>query len=262
MKLQWFGTASLLITEGRTVIAFDPFGGIPLRNEHPEREPVPYEEALRTARHVFVTHGHFDHILQIPALYASSDTVIHATATPCQTLLRQGMPEKQLHRIVPQESLVIGEISVRFYQGRHCKFDFPLIVKTALRPSLWLHLPHMLRLLRWNKAYPENGEILFYEITAGGKRVQIMGSMGLDDNTDYPTGADWLLLPYQGRSDLPSYGETIVKRLRPKAVLLDHYDDSFPPMTAQINTAALEARLTEGYQIPCHVLQKGQTYLL
>ena len=206
MTLQWYGTAALLLRENDTVIAFDPFGGIPLTCSHPEKESVPHAEAFRTAHDVFVTHGHFDHILQIPSLYASADTVIHATVTPCATLLRQGLPKRQLRTVAPGQTVTAGDFTLRLYQGRHCVFDVPIIVQTVLRSSLWLHLPHMLRLLRWNRRYPENGEILLYEITANGKRVQIMGSMGLDAHTDYPTGADVLVLPCQGRSDLPAWG--------------------------------------------------------
>ncbi len=262
MTLQWFGTATLMLRENGTVIVFDPFGGIPLTSSHPEREEVPHAEAFLTAHDVFVTHGHFDHILQIPSLYASTDTVIHATATPCETLLRHGISQQQLHTVAPGQTLTIGDFTLRLYQGRHCVFDLPIILQTVLQPSLWRHLPHMLRLLRWNKAYPENGEILFYEITANDKRVQIMGSMGLDDHTDYPTDADVLVLPYQGRSDLLTYGEKLVRRLRPKSVLLDHYDNSFPPMTMQVDTTAFETRMTDTLHIPCHALRQEQIYYL
>lgn len=62
-----------------------------------------------------------------------------------------------------------------------------------------------------------------------------------------PTGADVLVLLFQGRSDPSHLGESLVRRLRPKAVLLDHYDDSFPPMTARIDTTAFEALIQEKY---------------
>ena len=106
------------------------------------------------------------------------------------------------------------------------------------------------------------GETVFYEVSAEGKRVQIMGSLGLDPNTDYPTGADVLILPFQGRSDLEAYAAPIVRSLAPKQVLLDHYDDSFPPMTTQVETARFEALLTREYGIPCSALRKNETITL
>ena len=83
MKLKWYGTAALLVSDGQTAIAFDPFLGIRRGNLHPEKISDSDAGELAQASDVFVTHGHFDHIIQIPALYAGGSTVIHATAAPC-----------------------------------------------------------------------------------------------------------------------------------------------------------------------------------
>ena len=253
MKLTWFGTAALLLVSGSTSIAFDPFLGIAPGDK--TGAPAGEAPALERAEDVFVTHGHFDHILQIPAL--CPQTRIHATKTPCRTL--QELPN--LVEIAPGQALDVGPFKIRVCQGRHCRFDAGIVCKTAFSPRVWRRPRHMLRLLRWNRRYPENGETLFYEVCAEGKRVQIMGSLGLDENTDYPTGADVLILPYQGRSDLAACALPIVKRLAPKSVLLDHYDDSFPPMTAQIDTREIETQLNRR-GIPCRALKRDETITL
>ncbi|MCR4951559.1 MAG: hypothetical protein K6A40_09585, partial [Solobacterium sp.] len=80
-----------------------------------------------------------------------------------------------------------------------------------------------------------------------------MGSMNLLDE-DYPEGADLLILPFQGRSDIDSFGEQIIRRLKPKTVLLDHYDDAFPPMSGTVETASFEALLKDRYGIPCRAM--------
>ena len=252
MKLTWFGTAALLLESGGTAIAFDPFLGIAPGDG--EGKPAASARALGRVPDVFVTHGHFDHIIQIPAI--CPEARIYATATPCETLRRRGL--KSLHEIAAGQIMEIGPFTVRTCPGRHCRFDAALIRKTAFSRRVWKNLRHMCRLLRWNRQYPENGEILFYEVCAEEKRVQILGSLGLDPATDYPAGADVLILPYQGRSDLEAYALPIVQRLAPKRVLLDHYDDTFPPMTAQIDTAAFEALLKHA-GIPCRALRAGET---
>ena len=146
----------------------------------------------------------------------------------------------------------------RLYQGRHCAFDLPIILGTVLRPAFFGHLGDVLRLQRLRRDYPENGEILFYEFSEGDKRLQVMGSLNLDADTAYPTGADALVMAFQGRSDIDRYALPFVERLRPKRVLLDHYDDAFPPMSADVDTRAFVRAVRERYGIPCAAMVRGE----
>lgn len=100
---------------------------------------------------------------------------------------------------------------------------------------------------------------MFYEVQTANCRVQIMGSMNLDGKTEYPVGADLLVLPFQGRSDQDRYALQFIERLRPKAVVLDHYDDSFPPLTVQIDTGDFQKTVEERYGISCTPLTKHRT---
>ena len=249
MKLTWFTTAAFTLTDGGTTLAFDPFLGLPLGKRWPDLGGKEFSAAAA----VFVTHGHVDHILEIPALLKGSEAFIYASRTPCRTLRRHGVPGDRLREIRPGETADVGSFRVTAYPGRHCTFDGPLIRQTILSPRLWKHIFRALRLLLYVPEYPEKGETLFYEVTAGERRIQIMGSMGRDPAVDYPTGADALILPYQGRSDLVDCGLALVERLRPKAVYLDHFDDSFPPLTAAIDTRPFIDLLT-GRGIPCRAL--------
>ena len=63
MKLKWYGTAALLVFDEQSVIAFDPFLGICHGDSHPERISMNGVGALMPVSDVFVTHGHFDHII-------------------------------------------------------------------------------------------------------------------------------------------------------------------------------------------------------
>lgn len=246
MKLCWYSTAAFTLTEGETMIAFDPFLGLPLGRRWPDLDGNVFREAAA----VFVTHGHFDHILELPVLLSGSDAPIYATAAPCRTLQKHGVSGDRLRTIRPGDRVEVGPFQVCAYQGRHCKFDGPLIRQMVTRPRLWKHLPRAARLLRYLIEYPEKGETLFYEVIAGDRRIQVMGSLGLDAAVGYPTGADTLILPYQGRSDLAAYGWPLVERLRPRTVYLDHFDDSFPPLTGTIDTTPFCDLLTSR-GIPC-----------
>ena len=257
MKLTWLGTAALLLQTDDITVAVDPFPGLPL--DEPIDRQIPDRALFERADCVLVTHGHFDHIQFIPALYGEGDCPVYATETPCRTLESKGFPNHRLHRIAPGDAFDLGSLHIRTWQGRHCHFDFPLVVRTLGSPRSLTHPARLARLLKLNKEYDEAGEILFYEVTDGTCRLQIMGSLGLDDATDYPTGADWLILPYQGRSDLVDYALPLVERLAPKAVLLDHYDDAFPPMSSAIDPAPVVSAIPQRLGIPCRALQKYET---
>ena len=96
MQLTWMGTAALLLRQDETTLAVDPFPGLPL--EEPVDRAVPAEDRRRfqEAGHVLVTHGHFDHIQFIPALYREKTCPVFATVTPCRTMADHGLPRERL----------------------------------------------------------------------------------------------------------------------------------------------------------------------
>ena len=259
MKIIWHGTAALTLSCGGVTLAVDPFIGMPVGMSGGERLNSQRADALRKADAVLATHGHFDHIYDIPALYAGSATPVYATKTPVTTLTEKGVKPDRLYTLTPGQSIVIGSFCVTAYQSRHCTFDLAVILKTVFRKAAVRHPKRLFDLLRLNRDYPENGETLFYEITADGKRLQIMGSMGMADGADYPTGADLLILPFQGTGNPAATVRPIVDRLKPKRILLDHYDDAFPPLSAQIATERFEREMCEK-GIPCRAMRAGKVY--
>lgn len=262
MKLTWYGTACILMEDETQKIIFDPFCGVPVHGfTHPERM-LPYKDIFRQVPVVMVTHGHFDHILQIPYIYPGTDVKIHCTKTPCQTLHKRGIPAGKLQQISPGFQADFGAFHITAYQGRHCRFDAPLLAETICRKAFFRHPVHLYHLIKANLQFPENGEILFYEITWHQYRIHLMGSMNLDPSVSYPTGADLLILPLQGRSDQDEYALQFVERLKPKAILLDHCDDAFPPFSQDVDVSGFIQNVKERYGIPCSRIAKEQTVSL
>ena len=259
MKIKWYGTAAVMLESRGFRIAVDPFLGMPLKDSLLRRRLLAAH--FRTAKAVLVTHGHFDHILDIPRLYRGSDTPIYATKTPCLTLYRQGVGKEQLHKIQPGDSFTIGGFTIRVYQGRHCRFDAGVILSTAFKKDTILNPKRLLDLLKINRRYQENGETLIYEIEAEGKRLQLLGSMGIYLSVPYPTGADAMILPFQGTSCPARTVAPIIGTLQPRSVYLDHYDDAFPPMSSQVRTIDFTAKLIR-HGIPCEAMQYGKTYII
>lgn len=231
MEITWYGTASILLVTSGTSLLFDPFLKYLPEGYEPDELCGKREKVFGTAANILITHGHLDHLSSVPTLYRNKPCTVFVTDTPAATLTKQGFPETKIHRITPGDVLQFPDISVCVYQGKHIRFDAGLILPKVFRLSSWRQFPRLIHLLKLNFQHKENNEIVFYEIRAEEKRIQIMGSADLADGVEYPTGADALILPHQGRSDINSHNEAIIKKLKPKRVLLDHYDDAFPPVS-------------------------------
>ena len=73
----------------------------------------------------------------------------------------------------------------------------------------------------------------------------MLGSMELDPDTVYPENADLLILPYQGKENMAEAAMEIVERLKPARILLDHFDDAFPPVSEEVDTRPFKKAMDE-----------------
>ncbi|MBQ5441096.1 MAG: hypothetical protein IIU36_02370, partial [Firmicutes bacterium] len=157
-----------------------------------------------------------------------------------KSLKRDGLDPEQLHLIQPGYKEKIGNLEIEAYQGRHCKFDLPIVIKTLVNKRTLKNVKRLKEIQALRKDYLEEGEMLFYELRYEGKRIQVMGSMGMDPDTEYPIGADLLIMALQGRNDQDKYAMQFVDKLKPKRIMLYHIDDSFPPMSGEVDTLGFE----------------------
>ena len=259
MQLLWTNTASIALKSGETILVFDPFLGLPAQPDAVERKRL--LGVYRRASAILVTHGHFDHILHIPLVTRRHPVLVYTTKTPAKTLEKAGLDPELICEIRPGSQIQIGSFEIEAYQGKHCRFDGKILRSTLFGERTRRMLPKMLRLIRYMFTYREHGEILMYELRCEGKRIQVLGSMNLDAKTEYPTDADLLILPLQGRSDQDTYALRIVEKLLPKWVLLDHYDDTFPPMTSPVDPGGFEENV-KGIDIPCERMEAYHLYTI
>ena len=232
MRLKWYGTATMLIEQDGTQLLFDPFLSL---NPNAFKPSI---DELSKIDNILVTHGHLDHIVDIPAIlnHGDGETKVYCTASPRETLISKGIEERKIRPITPGDVLIIRPFEVHIMKGKHIVFDKRLIMKTFFSPRVFRNWSNFRYLLNENKICSEAGETVIYDIRVRDERVLLLGSLNLDENTEYPKGADLLILPLQGRSDVSKYAMHIIDRLQPKKVLLDHFDDSFPPISSAVKT--------------------------
>lgn len=246
IRITWLGNASLQIEHGPTTLLIDPYISMP-RAEHPTDA-----SDFQKAQALLITHPHLDHLSSVSAIVQTCHPQIFGPPWACQ-LLEQSVPDPLLgsvslsarqrlflHPVHPRDHVSIGSIDIQVYASRHIQFD-PLLVIQTLNPFyIWKYKENARPLIRQNKHYTLHDEIVLYALHIGHQTLLVMGSLGLDDNTCYPVGADILFLPYQGSNFRLSIAKDILRRLQPKTVIVTHTDDAFPPVSRSIPTDDLK----------------------
>ena len=240
MKITWYGTATIGIDDGTTKLLFDPFVRM---NKRIETTPV---EGFAGFDAVFVTHGHLDHIYSLPALAEADKRVpFYCTETPKKTLVSRGAPEERIHVIAPGDTLRFGAFTVTVWPFRHIVFD-PIYILTVT-PKCVVMFPRLFWQAYMNRKMPENGEIVAYEISHGGKRIFLTGSFRDTPSVTYPKNVDLFILANGGSVFVPEKSAGFIEKYRPKAILVDHFDNAFPPVTRNVSVSRLQKKVGEAH---------------
>lgn len=230
MEINWFGTASIEIKNQSGKILFDPF--VPLTGSNVSTKIEDFDGFDV----IFVTHGHLDHIVNIPEIYKRNKNIkIYCSRTPYKTLLKKGVPEKNLIKISVGQTIYVYDFKIKIYQSKHAVLPKVLRLKTINSYLTSPNRKNLRFLIRENKNCREKGESLLYQIESENKVITLLGSLNLRDDLEYPTNSDILILPYNGWNDNLPPAERVINKLKPKKIFLDHYDNTFPPLTTDLD---------------------------
>ena len=232
LRLKWYGTATIILEQNGTSLLFDPF--LPLS----DKVFQPSIDEFSATDGIFVTHCHFDHTSAIPVVLEQSGNTlkVYGTKKTHDILISKGIDSSRICCITPGDTINIGPFEVRVVKSKHIVFSIGLIMRTLFNTRVLRYWSILIEILTAKENREHDTETVIFEINVYNKRVLLLGSLNLDAETEYATGADLLILPFQGHSDLCSYAMPIVSRLKPAKILLDHYDDTFPPFTTPIST--------------------------
>ncbi len=241
MNITWLGNASVLLQTGGEQLLFDPFAEL-IGGANPA-----VLDDFSGCSTIFATHGHFDHLYFVPDLMDGQDRTLFCTATPAGTVERYAEANDQIVSVRPGDTFRLGEVQVTVWKGSHIKSSLSYKLKKLCSLRILKYFRNARFIAYANRRFPENGETVCYEIRSEGKSVFVMGSLGLDPSVSYPTGMDVLILPFQGSDHLEEKAMDVIGRLRPRRIVLSHFDDAFPPLTENVPTTGLYRLITEKY---------------
>ncbi|MBF0118195.1 MAG: MBL fold metallo-hydrolase [Desulfobacterales bacterium] len=222
LKLKWLGTAGFHITYKDVEILLDPFISRP-EGANPFFSYTIYD--FERVKAILISHGHFDHVMDVPRLAKISEAKIIAPLICCKNLKKIGINPDRLYANEKTKIYELNHnISIEIIPSRHILFDSEMVLKTLLKifkgGIFFKLLPLVL-----NYPMGSNSEFL---LNFDGYKVLFSGSGGGDFHKLADFNPDCFLLPFAGRTDVIAHYMNAIKILSPKTVILHHFDNFYP----------------------------------
>lgn len=230
IKLTWFGTATIILEVDGEKLLFDPFFR---RNKKLEQPKI---DEFCNVDYIFNTHPHFDHLCDMPKILEKTEAQFYGCPVAYNRLKAQCVDvDNKVNKIYVNDTIFTKNSQIKVHSSKHITNDFGIILKTALQTVFKFKIHKAVEILSLHNDFRMGGEIVAFEIDADNKKLLLFGSAGLDEKANLPKDVDVLIWPYQGRSNMAKYSLPIIEKISPKLVVLDHFDDAFPPITGKVN---------------------------
>lgn len=236
-EIIWLGVAGFVLKYEDKVIVEDPY----LSHQH-KRELFKNFNLFDLERidAILISHGHFDHFADLPEVLERFDTDIY---------LNNGLvgktPKGNYKPLTENDETheLCDDISVRALRNAHIKFDAKLVFSTLgnivrsrkrFDSELWKMV-----------SYPSKCPYA-YVIKLPDYKILSMGSCALVDRNEdalRDEKVDLFCVPVQGRSDILDVAYSVIERVKPKNVLLYHWDNFYPPISRHVDVEPLVKRL-------------------
>ena len=240
MKLQWLGTAGFRVETGDSSFLIDPYLS---RNAQAKPLQTIKPGEISGAGQIFITHGHFDHLYDVPAIMAAGSSVVYCSEISAATLLREGADAGRVHAVTTDGYAIdFNGYRAEAFFSRHVKFDIPLVART-----LWRIGPGYRRLSSVHRSYPV-GQVLSWRFTINGYIMHHFGSGGSTPEELERLAArplDLLLVPLQGHTHICDIAFEYVRVLKPRMVIPHHQDDFYPPISTAVDVSPFVKKVRE-----------------
>jgi L-ascorbate metabolism protein UlaG (beta-lactamase superfamily) len=234
VTLKWLGTAGWEIQIGQTKVLIDPF--LTRRQAVASEEWKTDQEAvlkvISGADYIFAGHSHVDHMGDIPFIAKRFGAKVIGSRTTVNLSLSAGLEQSQLTTISGGEKLDFKDFSVQVIKSQH-----GILTRDGRKRQ-----PRSAEITRplsgpiLGKHFVEGGSYLYY-FTFGKLRVLHQSTGNFIEENLQSLDPDVAILAENSNYDWPE----AIKVLRPRTVIVHHYDDWRVPLSSGM-TAAVRRR--------------------
>lgn len=215
-QFRWLGVAGFEMVVNGEILITDPYlSRISRFNSFfckacPKADYV--SSVIQKCDHVFITHPHFDHLMDVPAVMLHTGAAAYGSVFSCRLLDILGADRERTHLIREGETVHAGGFTVEVFPAVHGKVIGygPGELKKYLTPPLRA------------AEYTMDQCFSFRIENSGVSILQISGMTA----TDLPA-SDLLLI---GPLFNEAHYEKLLDNVRPKAVIPSHWDDMWRPL--------------------------------
>ncbi|HEU4342156.1 MAG TPA: MBL fold metallo-hydrolase [Candidatus Binatia bacterium] len=233
VALKWLGVAGWEIRTGRTIVLIDPF--LTRKDRSPDAEWKTDEEAvlrvINGADYIFAGHSHADHIGDIPFIAKRFGSKVIGSRTTTNIALTAGVDKSQLVTIQGGEKFDFKDFSVQVIESQH-----GVLTRGGRRRQ-----PKPQEILEpWSgpimgNAFVEGGSYL-YLFTFGKHRVLHQSTGNFIEENLKGLQPDVAILAENSNYEWA----TALKILRPKLVIVHHFDERRAPLSWGISKSNMK----------------------
>ncbi len=232
VRITYLGVNGYLFESKEGTLLVDPFfSRPPLSTIFWNRRLKPDKKRIAAARArlpesvnlILVTHGHYDHLLDVPEISRLTGARMLASPT-CGHLARAaGMPESHILPVVPGDVHRQGDLIIHVLRARHDRILCcePLPGRLDATPDAPRQYTH------WKMGVP-----LAFLIELGGRRIYVDSGGHRDHPPDLNGQPVDLAILGVALPDSRKRVVPVLEQLRPRYFLPSHQDNFFKPLEA------------------------------
>ncbi|NLG97257.1 MAG: MBL fold metallo-hydrolase [Chloroflexi bacterium] len=232
LSIRWLGAAGLEISCDGTVLLVDPFFTRPsiwavllLRRVEPDSDLA--ARCAPRASAVLVTHPHYDHLMDVPAIMRQTGAAAYGSPNTCALLALHGVHNSRIHCVQPGDRFAVGPFQVEVLAGRHTTTPVDRWINGPCRGDL--SLPLRLVDYRMDAVY----SFRIHVRSGGSEQTLLVGSSRSPGEQ-----ADVLFLsPFLSKGELQAQ----LQAVQPRCLIPIHWDDFTRPLSKPMRPSLITA---------------------